>query len=229
MSLIVVEGLDGAGKSTQIEMLRKYFENNGFGSNFLHFPRMEEPFFGELISKFLRGEFGKLKDVNPYLVAMIYAGDRKDASEIISKWLNNGQYVLLDRYVYSNIAYQCAKLPDITERNKLKEWILKLEFEHFNIPRPSLNIFLDVPFSFTEEKLDGKRTGTDRDYLNGNSDIHEASLQFQKMVRQVYIDYSRSDPALEILNCSDLEGNILPPQNIFENILRMLQQKQLLK
>lgn len=229
MSLIVVEGLDGAGKSTQIQMLSKYFEKNGFASNYLHFPRMDKPFFGELISKFLRGEFGDIKDVNPYLVAMIYAGDRKDASDIISKWLNEGQYVLLDRYVYSNIAYQCAKLDNLSERNKLKEWIIKLEFEHFKIPRPSLNIFLDVPFSFTEEKLDGKRSGNDREYLNGSPDIHEASLQFQNTVRQVYIDSSRSDPGLEILKCSNEAGDILAPKNIFQNIINLLHQKQLLK
>lgn len=229
MSLIVVEGLDGAGKSTQIQMLRKYFDKNGAGSDFLHFPRMEEPFFGELISKFLRGEFGELKDVNPYLVAMIYAGDRKDASELLRKWLNEGKHVLLDRYVYSNIAYQCAKLDSLSERNKLKEWILKLEFEYFNIPRPTLNIFLDVPFSFTEAKLGGKRSGTDRDYLNGSSDIHEASLIFQKAVREVYIDTSHSDPSLEILKCSNKSGEIMPPTDIFKKILNLLQQKNLVK
>lgn len=229
MNLIVIEGLDGAGKSTQIQMLREHFDKKGFISNFLHFPRMEEPFFGELISKFLRGEFGKLEEVNPYLVALLYAGDRKDASDMIISWLNDGHYVLLDRYVYSNIAYQCAKLNSIDERNKLKDWILKLEFEHFKIPLPSLNIFLDVPFSFTEAKLNGQRSGDDRKYLNGNADIHEASLQFQKKVRQVYIETSRSDPTLEILNCTDESGKIMTPEKIFSEINSLLHNKNLVK
>lgn len=228
MKLIVVEGLDGAGKSTQIARLRDHFDAEGYKSNFLHFPRMEEPFFGELITKFLRGEFGKLEDVNPYLVAMIYAGDRKDASDMLDKWLNNGHFVLLDRYVYSNIAYQCAKVANKDDRKILKDWILKLEFEHFGIPRPALNIFLDVPFSFTEAKLKGTRSGDDRLYLNGSADIHEESLNFQNTVRQVYIETAALDSSLDILNCSTSEGGILSPEQIFIKILDMLHQKNLI-
>ena len=193
MNLIVIEGLDGAGKSTQIKLLNSFFESEGIKSEYLHFPRTEAPYFGELISRFLRGEFGKLDDVDPYLVAMLYAGDRKDASEIIKEWLDKGSYVILDRYVYSNIAYQCAKISDSTERSKLRDWILDLEFRHFAIPEPALNIFLDVPFSFTRENLKGSRSGNDREYLNGNSDIHEISLDFQHRVRDVYIDSARGN------------------------------------
>jgi len=228
MKLIVVEGLDGAGKSTQIQMLLEHFESKGYNSRFLHFPRMNEPFFGELISKFLRGEFGKLKDVDPYLVAMMYAGDRNDASPAISDWLKKGYYVLLDRYVYSNIAYQCAKLDKPAERDRLKDWILRLEFEHFNIPVPALNIFLDVPFSFTKSKLKENRSGDDRKYLNGSSDIHEESLRFQEEVRKVYIEAAKSDRALEILDCSDKAGNIMSPPGIFDGIIKLLLKKEIL-
>lgn len=229
MSLIVVEGLDGAGKSTQIKMLREHFDSKGYSSKFLHFPRMDEPFFGELISRFLRGEFGKLEDVNPYLVAMLYAGDRKEASVEMTKWIDNGDYVLLDRYVYSNIAYQCAKLEDQDEMDKLKDWIKRLEYEHFGIPRPALNIFLDVPFSFTEAKLKGKRSGNDRLYLNGSSDIHEESLNFQLKVRQVYIESSKTDPNLEVLDCTNSSGMIKTQAEIFSMIVGLLKQKQIIE
>ena len=112
MKLFVIEGVDGAGKSTQIKMLRDFFSGKGYSCEYLHFPRTEAPYFGELIARFLRGEFGSLNEVDPYLVAMLYAGDRKDASDIIKNWLKEGKIVLLDRYTYSNIAYQCAKLND---------------------------------------------------------------------------------------------------------------------
>ncbi|HPT11029.1 MAG TPA: thymidylate kinase, partial [Bacteroidales bacterium] len=127
MKLIVIEGLDGAGKSTQITMLSDWFKQNSIGCHYLHFPRTDAPYFGELIARFLRGEFGNIDQVDPYLVAMLYAGDRKDASEMISAWLKNGDYVVLDRYTYSNIAYQCAKLKSRDEALKLREWILNLE------------------------------------------------------------------------------------------------------
>jgi len=110
MKLIVIEGIDGSGKSTQIRLLNDHLTKKGFRCEFLHFPRADAPFFGELISRFLRGEFGALDKVDPWLVAMLYAGDRKDASDLIKGWLDKGNIVLLDRYTYSNIAYQCAKL-----------------------------------------------------------------------------------------------------------------------
>jgi len=181
MKVFVIEGVDGAGKSTQIRLLKDFFSEKGYNCEYLHFPRTETPYFGELIARFLRGEFGSLNDVDPYLVAMLYAGDRKDASPVIRNWLMEGKVVLLDRYTYSNIAYQCAKLPEVSSQDKLMNWIFSLEFNHFAIPQPDLNIFLDVPFAFTEKNLAKTRTGNDRDYLNGTRDIHEESI-FMKRV-----------------------------------------------
>ena len=112
MKLFVIEGVDGAGKSTQIKMLREFFVNMGYKCEYMHFPRTEAPFFGELVARFLRGELGSINEVDPYVVAMLYAGDRKDASGMIYNWLKNEKVVLLDRYTYSNIAYQCAKFQE---------------------------------------------------------------------------------------------------------------------
>lgn len=228
MKLIVIEGLDGSGKSTQIEKLRNYFTEKNLKHEFIHFPRTDAPYFGELISRFLRGEFGQVNDVNPYLVAMLYAGDRKDVSDKIYSWLHKGKYVLLDRYVYSNIAYQCAKISDKQDRERLKKWIFNLEFQHFGIPLPALNIFLDVPFEFTASKLGNNRSGSDRKYLNGNNDIHEINLEFQKKVRQVYIDTAKGDNTLEVINCSKDSLNILSPEEIFMQIINLLQKKEII-
>jgi len=228
MKLLVVEGIDGAGKSTQIRLLREYFSRRGFSCEYLHFPRTEEPFFGELITRFLRGEFGSLNEVDPWLVAMLYAGDRKDARDLINGWLKTGNMVLLDRYTYSNIAYQCAKLADPESQEELMNWILDLEFRHFGIPLPDLNIFLDVPFSFTENKLLSSRTGKDRNYLNGTMDIHEGSLAFQKKVRDMYLRVAESDERLCIVNCSDDNGQMLPQEKIFDKIIKKLAERKLL-
>jgi dTMP kinase len=226
MRLFVIEGVDGAGKSTQIKLLRDFLSEKGFKCEYLHFPRTEAPYFGELIARFLRGEFGTIGEVDPYLVAMLYAGDRKDASEMIRNWLNDGKVVLLDRYTYSNIAYQCAKLKEITEQESLMQWILKLEFSHFSIPRPDLNIFLDVPFEFTEKKLSGTRTGDDRSYLNGTRDIHEESLDYQKKVRDIYIRVSQSDNKLAVVNCNSSEGTMQPPDEIFKILTGILKTRK---
>jgi dTMP kinase len=228
MKLFVIEGVDGAGKSTQINLLRNFFLKKGNDCEYLHFPRIETPYFGELIARFLRGEFGGLNEVDPYLVAMLYAGDRKDAASLISNWLKEGKIVLLDRYTYSNIAYQCAKLTGIPEQIKLMQWILSLEFNHFGIPKPDLNIFLDVPFSFTENNLTNIRTGNDRNYLNGTRDIHEESLIFQKNVRDIYMRISETDERLAVIDCSTTTGMMLPPAEIFDRILNVFKEKMLI-
>jgi dTMP kinase len=226
MKLLVIEGVDGAGKSTQIKLLREYITKNGFKCQYLHFPRTEAPYFGELISRFLRGEFGTIGEVDPYLVAMLYAGDRRDASVVIRNWLKDGKFVVLDRYTYSNIAYQCAKLKDPEEQDKLMKWILQLEFDHFSIPKPDLNIFLDVPFAFTEKKLTADRTGEDRRYLNGSRDIHEESLDFQGKVRDIYLRVSKSDHNLALINCGTHENKMLPPEDIFRLLTGILKERK---
>ena len=228
MKLFVIEGVDGSGKSTQLKLLSQYLKREGQKCEFLHFPRTDAPFFGELITRFLRGEFGSINEVDPYLVAMLYAGDRKDASELLKKWLSEGSYVLLDRYTYSNIAYQCAKLKDPDDQEALMNWILNLEFLHFGIPRPDLNIFLDVPFSFTEKKLSASRTGKDRKYLNGTRDIHERSLAFQRKVRDIYLKVSKTDKHLCIVDCSDKTGKMLPPGKISDLILGIITERNLI-
>ena len=184
---IVLEGVDGSGKSTQIAALRKMFAEQGVESEYLHFPRFDAPFFGDMIARFLRGELGSIEQVDPYVVALLYAEDRRDAAKMIRGWIAEGKVVICDRYVYSNIGYQCAKMATVEEREKLRKWILSLEYDYFDVPRPDVSIFLDVPFAFTERKLTQEvRTGDDRDYLNGQKDIHEASLDLQRMVRNVY-------------------------------------------
>jgi dTMP kinase len=228
MRLFVIEGVDGAGKSTQIKLLREYLSEKGYDCEYMHFPRTEAPYFGELIARFLRGEFGSLNEVDPYLVAMLYAGDRKDASEVIKKWLNEKKVVLLDRYTYSNIAYQCAKAHESVEQDKLMKWILSLEFDHFSIPRPDLNIFLDVPFAFTEKKLSDIRSGEDRNYLNGTRDIHEESLSFHKTVRDLYLKVAAKDDHLSVIDCSNNNGEMLAPEEIFNIIINELIKRKLI-
>ena len=215
---IVLEGLDGAGKSTQIRMLRQLLAERGVESEYVHFPRFDAPVYGELIARFLRGEFGGVQEVDPYLVALIFAGDRADAAPQIRQWLAEGKAVVLDRYVYSNVGFQCAKLPAGEERDRLADWIVNLEFGHNALPRPDLSLFLDVPFAFTERKLSEVREGDDRDYLQGGQDIHEASLQLQQDVRSVYLASAAKDPSLRVVDCSDASGAMESPEGIFAKI-----------
>lgn len=215
---IVLEGLDGAGKSTQIRKLRELFAARGIESEYVHFPRFDAPVYGELIARYLRGELGSVEQVDPYIVALLFAGDRADMASQIRAWEADGKVVIVDRYVYSNIGYQCAKMPTEEGREQLKEWILRTEYEHFAIPRPDISLFLDVPFAFTAKSLTTERSGDDRNYLNGGTDIHEASLDLQQMVRRVYLEAAKSDTTLKVIDCNDAEGGMDTPDGIFAKI-----------
>ncbi len=216
--LVVLEGLDGAGKSTQVKKLRSYLESLYGSIEYIHFPRYDAPVYGDLISRFLRGDFGDNETVHPQLVALLFAEDRHGAAPGMKADLAAGRCVLLDRYVYSNIAYQCAKLADSAEAEELREWIFNTEYGDFELPKPDLNIFLDVPISFVESKLTSARGGDDREYLNGAQDIHEADIEFQKRVRSIYRRQCELDPKFIRIDCSDEEGLMLPPGAIFDKV-----------
>ncbi|MGM9754011.1 MAG: dTMP kinase [Candidatus Cryptobacteroides sp.] len=216
--LIVLEGLDGAGKSTQVKILREYLQTKCPDLEYIHFPRYDAPIWGDLISRFLKGEFGSNTQVHPQLVALLFALDRADAAAHIRQLLEEGRTVLLDRYVYSNIAYQCAKLPDPARAEQLRNWILDTEFEAFGEPRPELNIFLNVPLSFVEHNLSKERKGEDRNYLSGLHDIHEASIDFQRKVNSIYLSEAERNPSLKLVDCSNSEGKMLPSEDIFKKI-----------
>ncbi|MBO4816942.1 MAG: thymidylate kinase [Bacteroidales bacterium] len=216
--LFVIEGLDGAGKSTQVRLLRKYLESVSGELEYIHFPRYDSPVYGDLISRFLRGDFGSINAVHPQLVALLYAEDRHGAAPELRKSLQEGRPILLDRYVYSNIAYQCAKIDDPNEREALRKWIDDTEYGDFGLPRPDLNLFLDVPIGFVEKKLTADRKGENREYLAGSRDIHEADINFQKKVRDVYLRQCEVDPKFERIDCSGPDGTMLPPDKIFAKI-----------
>lgn len=216
--LIVLEGLDGAGKSTQVKQLKEYLLQRCGSLEYIHFPRYDAPVYGDLISRFLRGDFGANDQVHPQLVALLFAEDRHGAAPRMRVALEAGKTVLLDRYVYSNIAYQCAKLPAGEQRQQLRDWIFNTEYGIFDLPKPDLNLFLDVPIGFVEQSLTMHREGDDRNYLSGAQDIHEASIAFQQAVREMYVGETARDPQFQRIDCADEKGAMLLPEAIFAKV-----------
>ena len=207
--LIVLSGLDGAGKSTQINLIKKYFEINNLSYVYLHFPMYEHNEAGKVISAYLRGEYGNINEVDPVFVANIYAMDRFLYLPELQKHLLHYDVVLLDRYVFCNMAYQGAKYDNNVQSQIMRDWIDEFEFDFLELPYPDLNIFFDVPIDFIKERLLEKREGNDRKYLNGKSDIHEADINFQEKVRKNYIELENY-PGYKIIPCAyqtALEGS----------------------
>jgi len=223
--IIVIEGLDGAGKSTQIELLKTKWDTLGIDYRYIHFPMLNQGKYGELIAEFLRGEYGSVKDVHPKLVAVLFANDRKEHLEKINQWLHQGYFVLMDRYVNSNIAFQCAKIENQSEKEKLKDWILDFEFNYNQLPLPFLSFFLNVSLESISKSLSNVRNGNEREYLNGKQDIHEKSLTLQRKVHEEYLKMLREQDNFICIDCCDANNQLLNPEYINSVILNNLNLK----
>jgi dTMP kinase len=219
---IAIEGLDGSGKSTQIDLLINYLNENDIQTKFIHFPRVSEGVFGPLISKFLRGEFGDLANVHPQLVAILFAEDRKEFSSTLNDWLANDYFVLVDRYVLSNIAFQCAKLKDENEKKYLRDWINEFEYQYNQIPKPDFSIYLDVPFEFVARSLEERRINKGRSYLGDKDDIHENDYALQKAVKLEYDTLCKLDPTIHTIHCTDSANQMRSIESIHNEIIEMI-------
>ncbi|MFW6225609.1 MAG: dTMP kinase [bacterium] len=214
--LINLEGCDSAGKTTQIKFIKEYFENIGKTVKHIHFPMYGHNMFSELISSFLRGEYGDNNSVDPIFVSNIYSMDRYMYKEQILKDLEEYDILLVDRYVFSNVAYQVSKVKDdyFKSKEELMNHIIDFEFNFLNLPYPDLILFLDVPIFEIEKRLNIERVGEDRDYLNGKQDVHEKNISYQEDVRSVYLSL-HGTKNYKIINTYD--KRILEPKVIFES------------
>jgi len=214
--IIVLESLDGGGKGTQSNLIKKYLEHHNLKYKYLHFPMYGNNEASNVVAAYLRGEYGNIDEVNPIFVANIYAMDRYLYLPELKKHIVENDVILLDRYVFSNMAYQGAKYTSDTQSEIIRDWISELEFGFLELPYPDLNIFIDVPINLIEDRLATKRTGIDRDYLNGSDDIHEVDMAFQNRVRDNYLSLK------SYLNFYTVLAETLPPEEIFNKYKDLL-------
>ena len=169
--LIVIEGTDGSGKSTQFRLLSEHLERDGIAFKHLVFPRYNEE-SSALIRMYLGGAFGsKPSDVGPYAASAFYAVDRYASYKMDwGKWYEEGGLVLSDRYTTSNAVHQASKVSGKEQEDYL-HWLYDFEYDKLSLPRPDLTIYLDVPTDFTEKMLRGREAAT-----NTQADIHEKDM-----------------------------------------------------
>ena len=186
--LIAIEGIDGAGKGTQAGQLVQGLRQLGYRVDSLQFPRYGATTFGQAIGDFLNGRFGALNEVHPQLAAVLYAGDRYESRELLLQLLQDNDVVVLDRYVGSNLAHQASKLAG-EARATLIDWIERVEFGVFQLPRPDLTILIDMSSEMSRELVSRKGT---RDYTDREADLQEADLPYLEKVRRCYLALSHS-------------------------------------
>lgn len=184
--LVVLEGIDGSGKRTQLEMLARALASRDISFTQMSFPRYDG-FFGKMVAQFLNGEFGPLDSVDPHFSALLYAGDRLDAKPAIEENLAAGNAVLADRYIGSNLAHQGARVPS-ARRAEFLAWLKKLEYQIYTLPPEDLVIYLRVPAE-AAHRLVGEKAA--RNYTQRRRDIQEASIAHLKTASKLYDQLSR--------------------------------------
>lgn len=215
--IIAIEGIDGSGKNTQTKLLAKHLSEQGMKVVMLGFPCYSETFFGKEVGHYLNGSFGGLDDVSPKLASMLYAGDRFEKKSSIENALNSGAIIIIDRYVSSNIAHQSAKVADL-EKVELQSWIETLEYDVYGLPRPNLNILLDLDASTSSKLVLMKDT---RDYTSKNKDLHEENSSYLERVASVYRSLAAGSEDWEVINCLG-KGGIRPIDEISREILAVV-------
>lgn len=182
--LVVLEGLNGTGKSTQLRAVKEKLEKEGKTVKTFKFPDYAS-IPGKRIAKYLNGELGNRKELCPYMVSGLYAADRLLAREKILDAIATYDYVLLDRYVYSNIALQGAQFNVHSELMEFMDYIINLEFDVSNLPVPDVLVYLYAE-STTLDNLLVMRKSVDSIAHDGKLDIHESDKEMNKLAGIAY-------------------------------------------
>ncbi len=185
--LIVIEGLDGAGKRTLTEGLRGALETAGKTVSTLAFPRYGQSVHADVAAEALHGEHGDLAD-SVYAMAMLFALDRAGAAEHIAELTRTHDVVLLDRYVASNAAYSAARLREGAD-GAAADWVYRLEFERFGLPRPDFQLLLDVSVELAGERARHRA----RNEQGRERDAYERDDQLQQRTGAVYAELAATD------------------------------------
>ncbi len=177
--LIVIEGTDGSGKSTQFQKLTERMEREGTRFQKIVFPQYKEE-SSALIRMYLGGEFGhKPSDVNAYAASSFYAVDRYASyKKVWGQWYEQGGVVLSDRYTTSNAVHQASKEP-AEKQQEFLSWLYDFEYKRLGLPRPDLTIYLDVPTEYTQMLMRSREAAT-----GTSADIHEQDLAYLATCRK---------------------------------------------
>lgn len=204
--LIAIEGIDGSGKRTQVELLEKALVANRHAVYSTGFPQYDS-WFGKMVGQFLNGDFGALESVDPHFSALLYAGDRFEAKFRLETALNQGKIVLADRYIGSNLAHQTARA-SAADRPAFISWIEHLEYNIYNLPRETLVLYLRVPPRQAQELVARKSA---RSYTKVKQDLQEASLRHLEDAAAMYDELSRR-PNWATIPCFDEKRGAMRPQ-----------------
>lgn len=219
--LIVIDGIDGSGKATQVGLLEKRLKKDKVKVKTIDFPRYYDNFFGKLIGEYLSGKYGDFIAMDPRVASVLYAADRYESSKQIKKWLEEGYTVIADRYVSANQIHQAGKIEDPKIRKEFLKWLDTMEYSVFSIPRPDLVIYLDVPFEVSSEWLKKKILARKKKYLKGKKDVAEDNLMHLKNSRNSALSLERQNKNWKRIECC--KGMVcMIPEDVHEAVFTIV-------
>ncbi len=218
--LIAIEGIDGSGKGTQSARLVDQLNARGIITGTLQFPRYGATTFGQSIGDFLNGKFGELSEVHPQLAAVLYAGDRFESKEKLQSLMDTSDVVVLDRYVGSNLAHQASKLQG-EPREQLIDWIERIEFGVFGLPKADVTILIDMSSTWSRELVSRKAA---REYTSREADLQEADTTYMGQVRRCYQQIAASRADWHVISGLTESGELRTIDDVGDQILRFVMQ-----
>jgi len=222
--LLVIEGGDGSGKTTQVSLLHDFFKKQHIPVRIVDFPQYYTSFHGNTVARFLRGEFGNIDQVSPYLASLSYALDRASIKKEMTDFLKKGGYLIANRYATSSMAHQAARFHDTKKQSEFLKWIYELEYKVHKIPKEDLVIYLYVPWKIAKQLTEKK--GYQAYMKNKKKDISEKD-DHRMASEKMYLKLADSFPHWITINCIE-NKSIMPVDKIHQKIIEILKLKNII-
>ena len=213
--IIVLEGLDACGKSTQTELLIENLKKAGLKTAWKRFPGYEVTTAGKRIAAYLRGELGDFHKIDARLIASLYAADRLAQIDEIETMRDENEIVIFDRGVTSNLIYTPARASEKNEQQALVDYVEKLEYDIFGFPKESLVVFLDASFD-ARKKIHAAKGRT--------TDLHESDEDYLRAVKKVALARCENDFRWQRIPV-DKNGELFRREEIGKAILNLVLEK----
>jgi len=217
---LAVEGIDGAGKRTQLDLLSKALDERGVAYARFAFPRYHS-FFGRMVARFLNGEFGPLETVDPHFSALLFAGDRLEAKPELEAALRAGKTVLADRYIGSNLAHQTARVSP-EKREAFLAWLQQLEYKVYGLPAEDLVLYLRLPAGMAHRLVARKAA---RDYTRLERDLQEADIAHLEQAAQLYDRLAAAPNWVAVESFDARSGALRSPEDIHRELMDLLEKR----
>ncbi|MDQ5950200.1 MAG: dTMP kinase [Patescibacteria group bacterium] len=210
--IIVIEGSDGSGKTTQTNLLIERFRKEGVSVETLRFPQYTENLFGALIRECLDGKHGDFINMDPKIASVLYACDRFETMKKIEDWQEEGKVIVLDRYITSNQIHQGGKIKDENKRAEFLTWLSKMEYDILKIKKPDSVFYLNVPMEISVDLI-SKREGV--------KDSADSDFEYLKNSKEAGLYMVKTESFWKTIDCME-EGKLLSPEAIAERIWKSL-------